>query len=585
MGFQTKLATIIHPNEIFPGIDVSPYSLGKLAGTISLFDGVFWCARLNRIASHNELDFDSKHAYLIKMFFPTTELKQRVKIALNSDLSKERVMLFRGQTLELLGWILREAEILPNDGKSFFDESVQMCFAKALLISGELWCLNNWAVLRTGDPTEQNSRFRGLPGFRKNLEATRVVADPSRSIGRGWGIFSKHLPRVMPNFLTEVEHSIGLTIQEYFSCLAVFLCQFVLPKKDDSIFDFRNFAKENRAHEKLRQFLKLHSISIEDIRKDLREVAPDVVGEVLLEHLRNCPILSVADGRAIIADPVSLSNLGPVGFLFRLPKELRPAGFCAFGKAIEGYCHEILRKMFVVISESSFGRIELNYSGIDVDGREFEIDAIIDDPEDVSIMEIKTAFIPEERIAVSNPEKLLQALRERYSCKAPGKLAGVGQLAFTAQRICEMKIRRPQHGFRKPKRIIPILVVSDELLSSPGIGEFLAKEFIGHIGVQPTKDGRVNYQGVQIFLPLIMTVYDLENLERTIEKHEFRNIVVGYCIECPTRFETFHDYLASDKFIGNLIAPRTPAEYGCEILDLAKVEIMVEHSDSNTFLP
>ncbi len=566
---KTHIATTIHPSEVFPNTVATIENITLLLKEISLLDGIFWCARLNRIATHNELSLEEKTEYFLKMFFDLSNLRSIATKAIFKPDFEKRILFFRGQILFLLANIIKHSIVLPGDGTTFSAATIQVSFAKALLISGDIWAKRNWFVLENNDPTKAISRFRALPGFRKNLEATRSLPNPSRFLGRGWGFFSKIMPLVMPGFQDEVEAAIGMTTVEYYICLCILFSHFLLPKNDNSIFNPKTFGEEKKIGKSLQNFFKLHSTSIEELTRICSSDSTDSLYNSLANHLRDKPILVTSDERAVILDPLALANLASVGYLFRLPSRLLPKAFETFGKCIEKYSETIFRQMFPVFPESPIGRIQFGYKGQDSNGRNFEFDAILDDPEVVVIFEVKAAFLPEERIIESEPEKMHQILIERYVKKPSGSAAGIGQLARLASGLAKKEVKRPIENENRLKTIIPVLVVWDEFLGSPGIGEFFQEEFVKLLGLSQIEKGSFVINEVALLAPIVLTIEDLENLERSVQEFSIQAVLFDYSRNSPDRFLSFHDYLAQSKFKGTLRSPTIPADFGRELFELA----------------
>ncbi len=131
----------------------------------------------------------------------------------------------------------------------------------------------------------------------------------------------------------------------------------------------------------------------------------DDFGEGGYRGLRERPILVLRDGWAAILDATFFSEKISIGPLFHV---LRRHGaraneiFGAFGLAFEDYSNSILRRMYPE-GNGLASRLRFPVRGIDRDGRDFEMDAVLNDVMQVVVFEEKAVWLKDE-IVLGNVE-------------------------------------------------------------------------------------------------------------------------------------------------------------------------------------
>ena len=89
---------------------------------------------------------------------------------------------------------------------------------------------------------------------------------------------------------------------------------------------------------------------------------------------------------------------------------------------------------------------------------------------------MKGVWLREVSFGPDLAESLLGLLRKKYVKTAEGN-KGIGQLAKILTAICRGEWLGLDGEFRKVQRVMPVLLVHDRLLESPGFGWFFAQEF------------------------------------------------------------------------------------------------------------
>src|SRR6267142_2606929 len=80
--------------------------------------------------------------------------------------------------------------------------------------------------------------------------------------------------------------------------------------------------------------------------------------------------------------------------------------------------------------------------------------------------------------------------------------------------------RAERHEFANTSVIYPVLVVHDTRLDAPALGHFLENDFRSLLGTVPP--------GKRVAPLTVMTIQDLENLERSVESFSFVKLLEDY---------------------------------------------------------
>ena len=240
--------------------------------------------------------------------------------------------------------------------------------------------------------------------------------------------------------------------------------------------------------------------------------------------------------------------------------------FAKFGEAFEDYASDILRRMYPHVA-GLVDRVAFRLGGEDGQGKEFEIDAAVFEVREAAVIEMKAAFLAEKAIADDDPEVLIGEIRSKYgaSQKSGERDKGVAQLARSIGAIARGECLGANGEFRNLDVLHPVLVVHDSRLDTPALGNFLETDFRTLLGAVP-KAKRV--------APLtIVTIQDLENLEKSIEGFGFMELLRDYDRECPDRMRSLHNFLAYSGYAKKILPSEFLIDRSVEVLDLLKAEL------------
>jgi len=567
-----KVGIFLPVSEVFPDTNNDFETFKSLLGNLSLTDALFWCARLNLIVSDPEPDHITKQKAGLGQFF-TSEENDRVDDYARKNGGAQRVtVFFRGQILELIRWIALYCKDFPNDGTTFEDSEVRRDFAKVLLITSEIWSKRVFGGNRFSlDGGINIARKRALGAIRKSIEATSPAPFLIKSIGRGWILFSKYFSKYYTSFDSDFQKATQLSVEEYYICSTAIAVNYINPKINTGLFNVNELVNMSSYGHVIKKYLDIESQTAGQLKVALWEnTTLEVNNPITLDFdylpIREKPVYYTQDGRAIILDPVFFSEKMTVGPLFLLPPEKREKAFTSFGKTFEDYVCDILKRMFPDLSQVANKRINCNIIGKDQDKQEFEIDVCLNDITEVVLFETKTGFIREDKILVDDYELFLNHLREKYVHNK-----GIGQLSRVVRALASRKWLGNNKEFNEAKKVYPVLIVQDSLLSAPGYGEFFALEFLKLLAHDfPAPNGQFLIGNLEVALPIIITIDDLENLETSIEHFGFRDMLFDYSKSCPDSFVSLHNFLASSLYNQKIYQNKSIANSTIDIVNKSK---------------
>lgn len=580
---SNPVAVYLRISDVFPRMNSDHRTFRGILKELSLTDTLFWCARLNMVLSTSmDVQPKARQEFGLKQFLTPNEISVINDFVKKHGGPQKVIIFFRGQILELLRWVLLFCRDFTDDGTTFDKQEVRLKFAQALLISSDIWANRILEDRFFVDDNIDRSRQRALGAIRKSIEATVTANNLAKSLGRGWTLFRDYFTRNYTSFESEFFSKTGLSVDEYFICFAAIITSFMDPKRGSGIFNVNELKENTNYGDKFAKYIQLESQNADDLKNALWKPNSNDINSFEkapfydYRPLRDKPILSTRDGRAIIIDPIFYSEKASVGPLFHLLDKQETNGqvntiFGAFGDAFENYSCDILKRMFHHSSGSLAKRLSCNVKGEDQKGDEIEIDAYLNDAVELVLFEMKAVFIPEKTILSDKHDNFLQQLRQKYSVteesSSDRKTKGVGQLARIIKSIAAKKWLGENDEFSSVKRIYPILVIHDSLLTSPVYGQFFASEFKNYLEPDAEqRNGNLRKGDLEITPVIVLSLEDLEDLETSIEHFAFRELLSSYSSACPDRLTSLRDFIAfSNKF--TLYHNRNIAAKGQEILE------------------
>lgn len=339
-------------------------------------------------------------------------------------------------------------------------------------------------------------------------------------------------------------------MEQYFICVTGLSQYLPFDSQGGALFNAQTVADATAYREKFAAYMASESQTPEELAVALW----DGFAERGYRDLRERPILRLASGRAIIIDPVFFSEKISVGPLFHLlPKARGKANeiFGAFGMAFEDYANGILRRMYPDRSGLA-SRFRCGVTACDRDGRDFEIDAVLDYIPQTVIFEQKAAWLKDE-VVLGDIDVWIGQIRARYGIAAAlvdGKKErpkGVAQLAQIVRRILDGNCGAAQPNLEGVTVIHPVLLVHDTRLNAPAYGTFLDAEFRRLLGAVP--------QGKRVMPLAIMTIADLENLESSVVEFGMQQLLADYADAHPEGLVSLHNFMVHHERYADKLKP------------------------------
>lgn len=191
-------------------------------------------------------------------------------------------------------------------------------------------------------------------------------------------------------------------------------------------------------------------------------------------------------------------------------------------------------------------RLTCDVKGTDNAGNEIQIsDACLDDAIELVLFEVKAVWLKDSIVREPDYERFLDHFRERY-----GK--AVRQLASAIAGANGGAWSSPYIDLSLTERIVPVLVVHDQLLDAPMFPGVLAAEFEEELAPDRSEPDRDMVKGrFRVPRLIVMTLFDLEHLENSLRfKYALRDLLKDYSRDCPDRHTSMNNYLClkSDRY-------------------------------------
>lgn len=564
---QNEIGVFVPPEALFPGIEAIEATMQELLRPLGRDAALVACARLNTVVSGTGLpDIKARQERAIGMICSDQDLHRINEFARNRPSGDFPVVFFRGQLLELMRWVVRCCPATAGT-ESLDEPAARSRLLQAALIASKLWSDRVFAGRFSATLPVDNAREQALGAFRRGLEESAIAPHLGTTLGRGWALFSQHFPQHYPDFATEFFNATGLTVEQYFTCVTGLAMYLPFDSQGGALFNASTVADATAYREKFAAYM----ISESQTPDELAVTLWDHFAERGYRDLRERPILRLANGNAIIIDPVFFSEKISVGPLFHLlPRGNANKIFGAFGKAFEDYANGILQRMYPD-RPSLATRLRRSVEASDREGRDFEIDAVLDYIPQTVIFEQKAAWLKDE-VVLGDIDVWIEQIRSRYgiaAASANGKRErpkGVAQLAQIVRRILDGNCGAAQPSFEGVTVIHPVLLVHDTRLNAPAYGTFLDAEFRRLLGTIP--------QGKRVMPMAIMTITDLENLESSVVEFSMQQLLADYADAHPEALVSLHNFMVHDPRYTERIKPSAQLMADSErLIQLAQREL------------
>jgi len=384
--------------------------------------------------------------------------------------------------------------------------------------------------------------------------------DPIQAVARGRLLFLEHMSHIRPSVSNEFYSASGLPLERFFDITTIIASYFMLrtremggqPKDDMGLFHQEHFEQKDQELGGLFQkYARFACQSPEEFADAVR----DSVGTYrALGRIRGRPILRTHDGRCIVMDPVYFAEHVAVGPLFAIlggttGRESEQC-FADFGHAFEHYCSQLFRRMYPA-SSVLFNRLECPVMGADQDGSLIQIaDGCLNDLTDLVLFEFKSAWLPDEFTEADDPSRYLKALQDRYArANGPESPKGAGQLANTITHLANGEWKPKTQDFASTRKILPVLLCHDSRLEAPLHAWFLARQF--HSALAPDQEydnGDMRKGTFRVAGLIVLSVDDLEFLERSVEHFSLTELLRDYSQASPDRMCDMRSFLSISEY-------------------------------------
>lgn len=547
---ETPIGSFVSFSDVYPDEILNLQELPELLKRLDFSDALLFCVRLNHMLSPHG---DARQ-------FPNWYTRERITqrelteiVFCEPELSLIRTILdrrarvaaiFRGQLLEMMTFIAR---FCPTDGGlKLINASAKKTFAKAMLIATEAWSESIYGGKLTNIKAGADAARELLGPFRMAWSENAPGLGPLAAVARGYRIFDEHLPRFLPSFNRLFHGSTGLTIRQYYFCLYCIYGISALAKGDFSLTSLVEMVPS--VAPSLDAFLDLVGQTREDLRCQLMmNHGPRWITERRILGYK--PILRIGDDRLIVLDFASLAQICSIGPLFQARHvEIANRAFDALGKAFEEYCLEMLSDAY---GAGPISLLTIRPMAKSKHNAEEEIaDAFVRYSDVLLWIEVKAVFLRDDKLAES-PESLRDHIKTKYVVDGRSK-KGIAQIASNIKRCLGSEVENTY--FDRVRRIIPLLIVRDELLDSPLNADMLAEEFAKLLSDLPfQKDLDVNLETVRVSRLVVMTIDDLEQLESSLQGFTLLEFLQDYLAASSDQVLSVRNYMISSKYYRKLI--------------------------------
>jgi hypothetical protein len=265
------------------------------------------------------------------------------------------------------------------------------------------------------------------------------------------------------------------------------------------------------------------------------------------------------------------ASAGPLFAIMSRSQEDPKLFFERFGSAFEAYVFSVFHAMYPA-SEALASPLLCNPIGRGLKNQPVQIaDVCLDYVSDLLLFEAKAVWLKDSAAEEVDHEKYTTELSEKYVRHANGEEGAVAQMARSVRHLVTGRWQCDSVVLESVTHIYPILLAHDVNLNAPLHSQFLADAFRREMG--PDCNLRSGFLAIGRFLisPLIvMTINELEIMQRSIEKFSLRDAVSDYSCAHPERLVSFYNYLTTSKYRNKLIASGMLADAAIKAIERAR---------------
>lgn len=475
-----------------------------------------------------------RQAKALSFCSPRSDIAEKISTYLRTD--KSPFFLSRRHLMELMKWLAAfgaENEL----GK---EKPIDMTeYIVAATTAAELRAAEHDALLSKSILNEDaESRLkRALPALREMSLWGLTGKNSLHALGRAKilleeGVFSNEAYR------KEFQKQTQLELEQFFVCITAVACVGI-PIDYNSLSI--QFTRENlysncpSYKDAFETFLSQFTCKTEDLKRDvLKKNIANPSDFYDYKHLRERPIFESKDGFMAIADLDFFQQCVALGPLFRILGLGAANVFSTFGQHFENYVQRLVVDLNGGVPEKQRGHVsgnpELQNKTTGVKREVSDVTVTFDDS--IVLMESKAVWLKDQILTETNPGKFWEHIREKYGVsidKANNKdeRKGVAQLADSIKALAHKDTTLSDSKVFTPaiKRVFPVLVVHDHLLSTTGFANILATDFARLLEQKDfSTTGYFDYNGLQIANLFVATINEIESLagtgsELSIQQH------------------------------------------------------------------
>lgn len=556
----TKVRTFIPHDVVFPGEPSTFEAFRNLLRTLSRTDTLIWCARFNLTLDNRGHHDDHFIQNSAARAFLGDEHLARINAWAKREgrTATDTGMFFRAQVVELMCWVALLCDEHEDDGATFERDATRIAFVRAALLATEAWSASVYddRFESTGSPIDD--RIRAAAVLRRGVALSASRGAHLEAVARSASIFGPRLRARCPEFERLFREATSLGFDEYLalastlSMLYAVDCPHVLDS-NSAIFSSERIGDHLQAvaREKVPAFLQMFSQTPDELAIALHSDDPNgaLRWGVKRTHraIRDRPLLRLARGRVIVMDAGMMREAVSMGPLFSAlktaPRPFVNTLFGVFGDAVEAYVQQLLHGMYPSRAPL-VSRLRVNPSFVSAKGSTELCDVLLQGARSAALFEIKAVFIRDEDVVSDDPAVFPSAVKKQYASPVAkgGRAKGVNQLARAVKSLASGEARI--EGVDAGTTLYPVLVALDDLISAPGTLDILHKAFAEAVGVNgadfPSAVGTMRVARLTV-----MTVSDVELLDRVVQKTELLNILHAYTTE--RGLQSFHDHLAAHQ--------------------------------------
>jgi hypothetical protein len=198
----------VPPEIVFPGLVADERTLVQLLLTLNRNETLIACCRANAaVSGYAGPDFKEQQERMIRDVLPPGSGGR-----INAFIKEHRLrypppVFFRGQLLELMRWTAKHAVPGSADPAFYSGPANRETFAKAALICSMLWARRIYAQRLQPSGDADYDRMRAIGPFRKGVEESNHAPNQAQTLGRGWLLFTKHMPERLPDFAARFQQA------------------------------------------------------------------------------------------------------------------------------------------------------------------------------------------------------------------------------------------------------------------------------------------------------------------------------------------------------------------------------------------